>query len=258
MNNEVFFTSLLKNTSDVVLLIDAKGQVCARSQTAVNIFGPSLADLILPVSNGELTLLVTHHSDKLITWTLEDIDHHHLLVGKVKTEAQLAMQALYDQAGFNVYWTDHNGVAMGTNPHALDVFQITNDEYRGLTYADIGKRYSLPMWTYEKFHQDDLSVIRTGKPIANEHEPVLILPDGSYCYFMSYRVPMRDDNNNVIGSAGLSVDITPTKLEKEKFEVSDKAKTNVLHHVAHDVCTPLTSMISLVELLIKNINLNCL
>lgn len=73
-------------------------------------------------------------------------------------------------------------------------------------------------------------------------------------------MPLHDQDGNIIGIMGTSLDITQRKkleeelkIAKEKAEAASKAKTEFIAHMSHDVKTPLSGIISLSESLSSRI-----
>jgi signal transduction histidine kinase len=92
--------------------------------------------------------------------------------------------------------------------------------------------------------------MRTGTGLIVE-EP-LVLDDGTIKTFLSHKVPLCDDNGNVTGLLGVSIDITKQKqLERELIisnqlaESANKAKTEFVQNMQHDIRTPLASIMLL-------------
>lgn len=75
--------------------------------------------------------------------------------------------------------------------------------------------------------QDELEIMRTGVPKTNISEE-LIREDGTVMYFLASKYPFYDDNHNIIGTWGISRDITVEKMmEKELQQTNQK-----LEHLA--------------------------
>ncbi len=106
-----------------------------------------------------------------------------------------------------------------------------------------------------------MAVMQSGLPIINVEDPPLPHVNGSLLYLLTTRVPLRDENGNVIGVAGLSVDISERKraeieLQKSKAALEtanaqllkaneiirskDIAQTKFVQNMQHDFRTPST------------------
>jgi len=67
----------------------------------------------------------------------------------------------------------------------------------------------------EKNHADDLEVIETGKPKLNIIEEVIV--PGNVVWLKTDKVPLTNDNNEIIGVLGISQDITQQKIIQDKL-----------------------------------------
>ena len=97
----------------------------------------------------------------------------------------------------------------------------------------------------EGLFNDEQEIIRTGKPSIGKAE-MLARPDGTVMWGLSSKMPLFDDNNNVVGTFGISKDITQLKVTEQELEVTHKQlldasrragmaeiATNVLHNVGN-------------------------
>ena len=66
------------------------------------------------------------------------------------------------------------------------------------------------------FQADDQSVIRTGKAIVNRQEP-FVRPDGSKHWLSTTKVPLRNNEGQIIGIVGIGRDITERKRAEEQL-----------------------------------------
>ncbi len=91
----------------------------------------------------------------------------------------------------------------------------------------------------------DKKILRTGTSVVVE-EP-LILEDGSIRFFLSQKIPLRDNDSNIIGLLGIAIDITERKqIEKELVEAkANLAKTEFIANMSHDLRTPLTGIVGM-------------
>jgi PAS domain S-box-containing protein len=170
-------------------------------------------------------------------------------------------QMLIDAMPNNVYWLNRDCITMGCNRNTLDIIGLSKlEDFVGITYEEMGR---LANWTEGQalsFKRDDMEVMATGKPKFNVEEPPVYDAQGNPRYYLSNRVPLFDENKNVIGVIGISVDITDRKKAEERekkalleaAEAKSKAQleenlrlavTVVAGRIAHDIRTPLNILL---------------
>ncbi|HTY86697.1 MAG TPA: PAS domain-containing protein, partial [Candidatus Acidoferrum sp.] len=99
-------------------------------------------------------------------------------------------------------------------------------------------------------YEDEQQVIRTGQPVSGKLEKAT-LPDGKHIWWLSTKMPWRDREGNVIGTFGVSRDVTQLKQAEESLDqerillrtvidnlpdyiyAKDKQGRFVLNNVAH-------------------------
>jgi PAS domain S-box-containing protein len=86
----------------------------------------------------------------------------------------------------------------------------------------------------ERSYNDEQEIIRTGIPILAQEEQE-IWPDGHDTWVLTRKVPLRDEAGTIIGTFGMSSDIT----ERKKV---DRMKNEFVSMVSHELRTPLTSI----------------
>jgi len=106
-------------------------------------------------------------------------------------------------------------------------------------------------------YEDEQRLIRTGETVTKEEKETW--PDGSISWALSTKLPLRDESGKVIGTFGISHDITDRKRAeeamreaKETAEEASRAKSHFLASMSHELRTPLNSVIGFANILLKN------
>ena len=155
----------------------------------------------------------------------------------------------------NVYWLDKNCITLGCNRNVLKFVGLDKfEDFIGITYQQMGEIAGWNKGEAQSFEQDDMEVMRTGKPILNKEEPVFYDAEGKPVYYLSNRIPLFDDDGNVIGVAGISVDVTAMKeagrlqaeIQKKILAEEERYRKN-LEQFVHDVKSPLASAMMILK-----------
>lgn len=120
----------------------------------------------------------------------------------------------------------------------------------------IGKTdYDLP-WDKEeaeKYRLDDQEVFRSGVAKLN-YEETQRGADGIEKTILVSKVPIYDLDNKLTGLLGIYSDITDIRRAQKLAEVANKAKSEFLANLSHDLRTPLSSLVVLNEYLAAEIH----
>lgn len=160
----------------------------------------------------------------------------------------------------NVYWLDKNGVLLGGNDNLAKMFGLqSRNQLVGLSYEEMAKYAQWTEGQGEAFRKAEENVMSTGIPQLNVDEPPFMM-NGTMRYYMSSKAPLRNSKNEIIGVVGISTDITERKkmenalrLEKERAEAANQAKTAFLENMRHDLRTPLTGIVGFANILKEEI-----
>lgn len=124
----------------------------------------------------------------------------------------------------------------------------------GKSLWEIGEMLGWDIGLVEELRRNDLEVMRTGKTINVEEK--MASSDGKLRTFLSKKAPLKDEEGNCIGMLGLAFDITERKEIENKLveaklqaEKINRAKSDFIANISHDLRTPLHTVLGTAELL---------
>ena len=83
-------------------------------------------------------------------------------------------------------------------------------------------------------YEDEQSIIRTGQPLSIEEK--LTWPDRPDTWSSTTKLPMRDKEGNIIGTFGISKDITKRKLAEEALRESEEHYRILFNEALDGIC----------------------
>lgn len=146
-----------------------------------------------------------------------------------KSQVILHLESLVNHLPGYVYWKDCNGIYLGANHYLLVALELKNP-------AEIIGKNDYEIWgdKYAKIIEDhDKKVMATGKTYTFYEK---IVHHNKKIYFASTKSPLRDQNNNIIGILGSSIDVT--ELEEAKYKAEEKRQAALAHLDNVIDCTP--------------------
>jgi PAS domain S-box-containing protein len=163
-----------------------------------------------------------------------------------RAEAQLAgerdmLRALMDSSTDAIYFKDRESRFRRCSVALASAFNLGSaDEAIGKSDFDFhGKEHA------QQAFEDEQEIIRTGRPMIGKSEKET-WPDGHVTWALTSKMPLYDDHGEIIGTFGISKDITAFKeaeaqveeLHKQLLQASRQAgmaevATSVLHNVGN-------------------------
>jgi two-component system aerobic respiration control sensor histidine kinase ArcB len=150
----------------------------------------------------------------------------------------------------NVYWKDLKGYYLGCNNNFAKILGYDNPE------QIIGKKdnelYNAAL-AQPVMHFDDEVYTSVQSLVTEERAFDLNKQEAIY---LTQKSPSFDDQGNITGLIGISIDITERKrmeedlkIAKERADKISRAKSEFISNLSHDIKTPLAGMIGMAELL---------
>lgn len=150
----------------------------------------------------------------------------------------------------SVFWKNCEGVYLGLNDELARMVGLPKDEILGKT--DYQLKWDLKI--AEAFVQKDREVILSGKPKLNFEEPPFKLANGKTILQLVNKVPLRNEQDEVVGVVGIGIDITDRKRAEAERDAAYKAQleanaqfAKVTNQVVHDIRSPLASLLIIIK-----------
>ena len=190
-----------------------------------------------------------NHADNEIATLNKIIEHQKEEITQLKT--------IIDDLPGDVYWKrceDNKLIYSGMNQTGTESlhkmgFRWKKNDILGKTDDNLFDKE-----TATTFIKNDWEVIKSG--MIRTKEETAILPSGKKNIQLSTKRPLFDRKGNIIGIAGVSIDITQLKetqsalqIAKEKAEAANQAKTEFLENMRHDIRTPVAGIVGCAQLI---------
>ena len=201
--------------------------------------------------------------DKKVKWVRElaelEFDKHGVLLGGFGTTEDITdikstQEALHYERAFlrqiidavpsMIFVKDREGRFMLSNEALAQCYGTSPDSLTGLTDENFNPNAD----EVTHFYQNDLDVIRTGKPKLIPEEKVTHA-DGSVHWYSTVKIPLYDTDNSCSKLLGVATDITERKHAEETLRLMDRRKDEFLAMLAHELRNPLAPIRNAVRLL---------
>lgn len=164
------------------------------------------------------------------------------------------LKEIIDDLPASIYWKNKKGAYLGFNKAGAESARSFNLPYLekdiiGKTDHDI-----FPKEMADVFRNNDVEVMQKNQTVVREE--ATITPSGEKAIQLSTKKPLYDEKGKIVGVVGSTVDITHLKKiesdlndAKERAEIANKAKTEFLENMRHDIRTPLTGIVGFAGLI---------
>ncbi len=256
LENEQKYRGLFESTTDGMIILDARGEIQDANSCALKIFGLKKEDIVgknflsmdvltpnsLPIvvkqfgdllSGNKATTHETEIKDKdnnilnveissfFLVRKENEVDNFVVIVRNIsdrkQTEIKLAkehglLQTLMDNIPDSIYFKDDKHRFVLVNKAKASHSNVKPEEMAGKTDFDF-----LPEEQAKSAFEDDERVLKKGEYIINKIEKLENL-NGETRWVSVTKVPRFDPEGNIIGTAGITRDLTEMK------KISDKIK----------------------------------
>ncbi len=161
------------------------------------------------------------------------------------------LHALLDNIPDSIYFKDRDSRFLRISRSMAEKFGLKDPKlFLGKTDADI--------FTVEHAQQaraDELKIIETSEPIVSKIERET-WPNREDTWCSTTKMPLINDSNEIVGTFGISRDITDIKKIQDSLEAATEAaeranrsKSEFLANMSHEIRTPMNGIIGMAELL---------
>jgi PAS domain S-box-containing protein/putative nucleotidyltransferase with HDIG domain len=158
-------------------------------------------------------IVYTQDQQKIIEGIIQDISHQKKMHDHIFIEKHF-LENLLDNLPDAVYFKDIQNRIIKANRFYIQGTGLSKEEIMGKTDFDF---FSFDQ--AQEMFKDDQQVITTGKPIVGKIEKTT-LSNGEKNQVITTKIPMHDKQGKVIGTMGITRDITAhANLEEEKFSM---------------------------------------
>ncbi|KTD42390.1 response regulator [Legionella quateirensis] len=131
-----------------------------------------------------------------------------------------------------VYWIDVDCNLLGCNNRFVQVLGLNElRDFKGTPYLQMKKFAHWDEECVEALKLKDMNAIFTGESQYNVEEKPILNDNQKHFYFKINRVPMFDENKNVVGLVVVLTDISASKIQEQKTKSKKLPKSELVSKV---------------------------
>ena len=206
-----------------------------------------VADMLFAFAN-EISSKVYQNSQ-----LVQSINERKLTEEKLNKE-QYLMRNLMDNLPDHIYFKDRESHFIRVNSTQAQMFGLSDPENLvGKTDFDFFSEEHA-----KQAYEDEQTIILSGQPVIKEERETWTDRPDTWVY--TTKVPLRDDDGQVVGTFGISRDITDRKQAEEEIkrkndllQTTNAEKDKFFSIIAHDLRSPLSAFVAATQILAEEI-----
>ncbi len=168
-----------------------------------------------------------------------------------KAESSLAYErelwrTLLDHSPDHIYFKDSNSrFIKSSKAQALALGQTEPEDLEGKSDFDF----------FDEAHaraafEDEQEIIRTGIPVIGKEEKESRNNGSEITWALTNKMPFRNKEGEIIGTFGISKDITALKRTEQALKNANQMKSEFVANMSHEIRTPMNGIIGMANLLL--------